>query len=324
LVAGTNGADLDGQPKIKLMPKGRKPSRFLIAIVALILGQSTIVLADGPGAVNSPAAFAVKVTGTGRPMILIPGLSCGGDVWDGTVAHFKDRYECHVLTLAGFAGQPTINGPLLEQVREGLEKYIREKKLDHPVIIGHSLGGFMAFWVGATIPQKVGPIIAVDGVPFLPGLFNSNATPASAKNYAEQSRAMYDTQTPQQFMELNRNALISMITDPANVEAVNTTSKKSDAKAVGEAFYELMTIDLRQRIKAIQTPVLLIGASAAIPEALQRTMVEDGFRQEVAAIPNHQVIFAPHARHFIQLDEPRFFYEQVESFLKASDRPGAK
>ena len=38
-------------------------------------------------------------------MILIPGLTCGGDVWKSTVEHFKDRYECHVLTLAGFAGE---------------------------------------------------------------------------------------------------------------------------------------------------------------------------------------------------------------------------
>jgi len=38
-------------------------------------------------------------------MILIPGLSCPGDVWDETVAHYKDRYQMHVLSLAGFRGR---------------------------------------------------------------------------------------------------------------------------------------------------------------------------------------------------------------------------
>src|SRR5206468_2702470 len=74
--------------------------------------------------------FAVKVTGSGKPMILIPGLACSGDVWDSTVAHFKDRYECHVLTLAGFAGQPALKGDAAfsDTIVKGIAKYARDKK----------------------------------------------------------------------------------------------------------------------------------------------------------------------------------------------------
>lgn len=298
--------------------------RVLVTALTLVLCHAATVRADDNATNQPPAAFSVKVTGTGRPMILIPGLSCGGDVWDGTVAHFKDHYECHVLTLAGFAGQPAISGPFLKQVRADIAKYISDKKLDHPIIIGHSLGGFMAFWVGSTIPQQVGPIISVDGMPFLPALFNPDATPESTKAYAAQYRSLYESKTPEQYMAMNRNALVSMITDPKDVDAVDASSKKSDPKAVGEAFYELMTTDLRQQIKAIQTPVLLIGATAAIPDVQQRTVMEDGYRQEVAAVTNHRVVFAAKARHFVQLDEPQFFYAQVESFLKPSDVPDAK
>jgi pimeloyl-ACP methyl ester carboxylesterase len=76
--------------------------------------------------------FQVKVTGRGRPVILIPGLSSSGETWDTTVARYKDRFECHVLTLAGFAGAPRIPAPMLEHVREGIAAYIRKNKLDHP------------------------------------------------------------------------------------------------------------------------------------------------------------------------------------------------
>ena len=61
--------------------------------------------------------FRFQVTGNGRPMILIPGLSCPGQVWDGTVARYKDRYEMHVLSLAGFAGVPRVPGPFLDTAR---------------------------------------------------------------------------------------------------------------------------------------------------------------------------------------------------------------
>ena len=40
-----------------------------------------------PAAAAAPRAFSVEVTGHGAPIVLIPGLSCGGDVWRATVDH---------------------------------------------------------------------------------------------------------------------------------------------------------------------------------------------------------------------------------------------
>jgi N-formylmaleamate deformylase len=299
------------------MKTSKKIFPLLVIAFALVFPKTINCHADESAADKSPAPFTVKVTGAGRPIILIPGLSCGGEVWDGTVAHFKDHYECHVLTLAGFAGQAPIGAPFLKQVRDGIIKYIGDKKLDHPIIIGHSLGGFTAFWVGSTIPSQVGPIIAVDGLPFLPAIFDPNATPESAKPFAAQYRSIYDAMTPEAFAAADRKALTSMITDPKDVDAVDAIAKKSDPKAVGEAFYELMTTDLRPQLKAIQSPVLLIGATAAFTDPQRRAAVEAAYQQQVATVPNHTVVFAPKGRHFIQLDDPEFLYAQIEIFLKA-------
>ena len=44
--------------------------------------------------VQPPApSFAVKVEGTGRPMILVPGFVSSGEVWADVVAHYKTRYR---------------------------------------------------------------------------------------------------------------------------------------------------------------------------------------------------------------------------------------
>ena len=58
--------------------------------------------------------FQVSIYGTRTPIILIPGYSCSGTVWRETVNHLKDKYECHVLKLPGFAGQAAIKEALLE------------------------------------------------------------------------------------------------------------------------------------------------------------------------------------------------------------------
>jgi pimeloyl-ACP methyl ester carboxylesterase len=298
-----------------------KKSMFgmLLAGLSLIFCQACFADNAEVAQPNKPAAFAVTVIGSGRPMILIPGLSCGGNVWDSIVTHFKDRYQCHVVTLAGFAGQPSIGQPFLVQVRDSLDKYIRDNKLQKPIIIGHSLGGFLAFWLGIMNPDDVGPIIAVDGVPFFPALNDPNATSQSAKPIAENMRAMYNMQTQAQFAAGNQMYLAGMITDPKEVIRVTSLSGKSNPKAVGQATYEILTTDLRPMVQAIRTPVLLIGATASIQNPAVKKAAEDNYRSQVATVPRHKVVFAPKARHFIQLDEPDFLIQEVESFLKETD-----
>ncbi|MEO6871615.1 MAG: hypothetical protein ABI233_05280 [Chthoniobacterales bacterium] len=46
----------------------------------------------------------VKVTGRGKPVILIPGLATPGAIRGDTVKHLLDKYECHAITIAGCGG----------------------------------------------------------------------------------------------------------------------------------------------------------------------------------------------------------------------------
>jgi pimeloyl-ACP methyl ester carboxylesterase len=291
----------------------KKPFVVLLAVLACVVQQQDLFAGE-------PVPFKAVVTGFGPPMILIPGLACGGNVWDGTVAHFKGRYQCHVLTLAGFAGQPPMDGAFLGKVRDGIVKYIREQKLNHPVIIGHSLGGMMAFWVAETAPAEVGPIISVDGVPFFPALMDATATRESTLPMAEQFHSMYAGMTAEQFIDNNHQFLSTMITASSNVDKVASLGDKSDPKAVGQAFYDLVTTDLRPGLKSIQAPVLLIGSDALAPDESTKAATQQAYSAEIATVPHHKLVFAPTARHFIQLDDPDFFYHETETFLKENQK----
>jgi pimeloyl-ACP methyl ester carboxylesterase len=248
-------------------------------------------------------------------MILIPGLVSAGDVWSSTVAHFKDRYECHVLTLAGFAGQPAIPAPFVQTVRDDVLQYIAEKKLDHPVIVGHSLGGFLAYAIAAAAPDKVGPIVAVDGVPYLAALMNPGATPDASRPMADQMRQMYAKLTKEQLGAQSRTSLSAMITDPKNVETAAAWSATSDPATAGEAMAEMMTTDLRAAVAAIRTPVLLVGAADFAKDDAARRQLTAAYEAQVAKIPDHRVVMAEHARHFIMLDDPTFLFATMDRFL---------
>jgi pimeloyl-ACP methyl ester carboxylesterase len=284
--------------------------------------QGTQAIAPIQGATEKLHSFSVTRVGHGRPMILIPGLVSSGDVWTSTVEHFKDRYECHVLTLAGFAGQPAIPAPYLQTVRDDVLKYIADKKLDHPVIVGHSLGGFLAWSIASTAPDKVGPIIAVDGVPYLGALMNPAATPEASRPMADQMRQMYAKLTKEQLGAQSRMSLGSMITNPKNVETAAAWSAASDPATAGEAMAEMLTTDLRETVAAVRTPALLIGAADSAKDEASRRQLTAAYEAQVAKVPHHEVVMAEHARHFVMLDDPAFLFSTMDKFL--SGETGAK
>jgi len=301
-------------------------NRHLLLIAGVISAGAWTGLAKGASS-DAPAqaadsakskSFSVQVVGHGKPMILIPGLTCGGDVWKTTVEHFKDRYECHVLTLAGFAGQPGIEAPMLETIRKDIAAYIRQKNLSHPVMVGHSLGGFLSFWIAATDPTLVGPVVSVDGGTFLSALMDPNATAESAKTGAESMRKMMEGQTAEQFAANNKMFLAGMISDPKNVDLIAPSCAKSDPKAVALAMYELMTTDLRDEVARIKTPVLLIGNGAFGGSPEMKKSVEARYEAQVAKVPSHKVLIAEKAKHFIMLDDPKFLFSAMDDFLRVS------
>ena len=292
----------------------RIPSRTTIigcVILALVLLGSASTARDAEPA----SSFEVEVHGAGPPVFLIPGLSCNGEVWDETVAVLERRYEVHVLSLAGFAGNAAIEAPFLPRVRDDIVAYIRARRLDRPAIVGHSLGGFLAFWLATSEPTLIGPVVAVDGVPFLPALMDMSATADSVRPLAERTKALMALLTPEQFAMQTRMSVAAMVTAPEDLERLVRLGAASDQATVAQAMFELMTTDLRDDMANIESPVLLIAAGAAAPTAGGHARLQRRYEAQVAPIPNHRVVVADHARHFIMLDAPDFLHETLTSFL---------
>jgi pimeloyl-ACP methyl ester carboxylesterase len=284
------------------------------AVLTITLNPDCARAGDAP----AKASFAVKVAGKGPPVILIPGLSCSGDVWDDTVAHLKDHYECHVLTLAGFAGRPRIPAPFLETVRNDLAAYIRDHKLDHPVIIGHSLGGFLALWLASHDPDLPGPLIIVDSCPFLPASFMPNATLETAKPMAEQIRAGMAVSRPE-FVTNSEKSVRAMVTKPADFDRIMSWVKATDPLAAGDAMFDMFSHDLRGDIAQIRSPTLVLGTWIAYKDYITSEEIEGRLRKQYAQLKDCKIVMAD-TRHFIMFDDPQWFYQQVDAFLAHSDR----
>ena len=260
--------------------------------------------------------FHAEVSGQGPAMIFIPGLSSAGEVWDGVVAHEKAHHQCHVLTLAGFAGLPAIAPPFLKTVRTELAAYIREHKLEKPVIVGHSLGGFLALMLAEEEPALVGPVVIVDSLPFLPAAQYPGATVESSRPYAEQMKAMLAAQSPEQRKAQLRATLHSMITDPKQVERAAQWGDASDPAAVGNAMAELMTTDLRPGLAKVKSRTLVVGSWIGLKGMVTREQMEATYRGQYDGLPGVKVVMHPTAKHFIMLDDLQGLLTEVDGFLR--------
>jgi N-formylmaleamate deformylase len=278
--------------------------------ILFVLGLAPVALAQ-----TAHPSFSVSVTGRGPAIILIPGLLTSGDVWKETVERYQDRFTLHTVTLAGFGGPAPVGAPFLPRVREELATYIRNERLQKPIVIGHSLGGFLAFWIAATNPDLVGGIIAVDGVPFMPALGNPGATATNMAGQAAQISAIYASMTQDQLVAQSRLGMTAMIKDPAMLERVMARVANCDPRAAGQALTELLTTDLRQDIAKISAPVLLLAAAGSVPEPMRQT-IEKAYLAQVAALPSARVKMA-NTRHFIMFDDPQFYFAALDEFLAA-------
>jgi pimeloyl-ACP methyl ester carboxylesterase len=254
------------------------------------------------------------VIGAGRPIIFIPGLACDGSVWDATIDHLAGKLQAHVITLAGFAGSAPLDGqPLLPTARTELVEYIQQNHLERPILVGHSLGGFLAYWIAETAPALIGAAVAVDGAPNLGTLIDPTATPEVIRARAEAFAGPMAAMPPEQFGAAIRGFLGRSVANPADAARLGAAASRSDPRTVSSAMLFMFTTDLRPDLAKIQAPVLVVAAdtNGDVP----RGPLEASWHAQVDAIPRHEIVFVEHSKHFVMLDQPAAFQGALDQFL---------
>lgn len=263
--------------------------------------------------VSATAPFTVEVSGTGTPIILIPGLASSSAVWKDTVAHLQSKYQLHVLTLAGFAGtkalpNSAISKGFIATQEQAIINYIATQKLQKPIIIGHSLGGFLALSLASNHSDKIAAAINVDGLPALGAMY------AEAQANMQKS----GNTPPPQNTGFDPMAMAKNMANNADWHAqIAKDMMRSDPMTSGRAMSELASKDLRPALKNIQVPVLSLGALQNGAPYTPAAQVQATYEKQLANVPkdfNHMA-FAPDAKHFIMADAPQWMLQKIEEFL---------
>lgn len=252
--------------------------------------------------------FQVQKSGAGKQsIILIPGFGCSSDVWTETRSHLDKTYTCYALTMAGFAGVPPTENATFDYWKQSIATYIKENRIDHPIIIGHSMGGVLAMALAADYPDLPGKIVVVDALPCLSALQDPAFKSNPSNDCTPWADRMANT-SDDQFNQMQRMSIPSLVQDASKYDLIIGWTLKSDRKTFGSMYCDFLNTDLRTRIKSIQCPSLILLEAAFKPMA---STLEDQYKE----LTTRSIKYADKGLHFIMFDDFDWYLNQVNEFL---------
>lgn len=283
-----------------------QPNRFAASIAPSERFELGGVLVERHGAVS------------GRPLILIPGLASGPWAWQGTIRAFAKDHPIYVLTLPGFDGRPAAPPQPFATARAAVGQLIATRRLDKPVIVGHSLGGILGFAVAEDQPALVGGVVSIDGLPVMPG--TEMMPPGQRAQFAEGMRARVAEASPASFASQQQAYMRTIgVLDMSQADDLARLSARSDPASVGRTMADVLNEDLRPGLKTIQAPVLLIAPFHElddVPRGISLEAKTGYYRSLAEGTPRLQVVAVAPARHFAMIDQPQQVEDLIRGFLK--------
>lgn len=252
--------------------------------------------------------FDVKKSGKGKqPLILIPGFACSGDVWKETLLAYEKDYTCYSLTMAGFADAKP-RGEIKFKVWEAsIAKFIKDNSIQSPVIIGHSMGGGLALALAADYPELISKIIVVDALPCLSAIMDPTFTSKENNNCSVMTEKMLAI-PDSEFYKSQKASIPRLLSDTSKFELVVGWSVKSDRKTFSEMYCDFSNTDLREKIKNITCPSLILLESYFVN-------FKPGIESQYKNLKTANIQYANKGLHFIMYDDKEWYFDQLHNFL---------
>jgi pimeloyl-ACP methyl ester carboxylesterase len=269
-----------------------------------------VLLITGSQAFTQTSAVRITKSGKGAPILFLPGFITPGSMWTETVKNLKGNYETHLVSYAGFNGIDPIPMPWYDAIKTELIAYVKTNKLTHLKLIGHSMGGNLAVDLAAALGSTVDRVIIVDALAcmrevMMPGV------PAEAFQYESPYNKQLLEATPEAFEQTAIMMAQGMATVPDKQELIKSWILEADRKTYVYGYTDLLKLDVRPALAAINIPVLILGAPFPSKE-----VVVPNYEKQYATLPNKTLEIAPAGRHYIMFDQPEWLYNQINSFLK--------
>jgi pimeloyl-ACP methyl ester carboxylesterase len=266
------------------------------------------------------AAFgAIRVERFGNadgatPVVLLPDLGAGPWEWAALIPHLSPARGVYAVSLPGTDGLDTAAPPLFPRVEADIQTMLARLNVDHPVLIGHGLGGMIALALAEEQPDRFAAVVAVDASPVLPGTENDDYATRRAKAAA----AAAVRRTPAQFLAFAKKTASSDAIDAANADAIAAHLAQTAPGAFAQWSSEELAFDARPTLARIAVPIVAVAPTDTFQhDAADETQRKALVTKRFAGARSFTADVLGPARSFIMIDQPDAFASVVDTLLRA-------
>ena len=185
-----------------------------------------------------------ETRGVGRPLILLHGGLMSGETFEPILPSLSERHEVITVDLQGHGRTADIDRPIdIRLMADDIAALIDHLGLEKPDLVGHSLGGGVAFFTASKYPEKVGRLVVAGAH------INSDAMPAEMR--AQQA-------------QVNSAAVEFMKDTPMYQLYERVAPRPEDFGRLLDKIGEMMSkdFDYSEELRGIQVPTMLVCADA--------------------------------------------------------------
>jgi pimeloyl-ACP methyl ester carboxylesterase len=236
------------------------------------------------------------------PLVFLHGLGGGHAAWNPQLAYFRGLgYPCTAWDQPGYGAAPMVEPYSLETVAGKLKEIVSSPS----VLIGHSMGGFIAQEAYARFPGIVKALV----LGFTSAAFGG--TGDFARQFIAARTGLLDEgKTMAEVAARLMPTMRGSKSDPAGLAQAERIMAGIAPDTYRKAAALLTTFDRRADLERIAVPTLLVAGSedrTAPPSVMQR-MAEK--------IPGAQFVLLEGCGHLGPMDQPAAFNAVLEAFLK--------
>jgi len=139
----------------------RRPLTVYSIMNSRALSSAGFTQAQVPCSLGPQSAWTA---GSGQTLVLLHGAGDSAGAWSSIVKTFTPRYRVVIPDLAGHGRSAPAEGPIsVGQVLQGLEAVMQQGPQDPAIIVGNSLGAWVALLFARQHPDRVARLVLVNG-----------------------------------------------------------------------------------------------------------------------------------------------------------------
>lgn len=245
-----------------------------------------------------------EVYGRGRPVILLHGWLGSWGLWQETMTYLGRYYRTYALDFWGFGESGKKRETYAVQDFVALvDQFMDRLGIFEAPLVGHSMGGTVSLSVAIQFPQRARKVVVIGS----PIVGSSLALPLKLAGYRFIASMLFNKMWA--FRGAMKVASPFICSDPRFSEMMDRDLTSTTVESFLRSIASLHRTDLRPMLSQVKIPVMgMYGDRDNIVSPRE-------WKPLLAGVPHAKIVRWKRAQHFVMLDTPQDFMENLKTFL---------